>query len=508
MNKIRKTAVFPLVIAMALGLTACGTGGSENKYSDASVIMLADTTAKLNGESVEVFDYMWHCDPSVSHDEIRDAPAEYYTGEKPDTEAAVYVDSELYYFPELPKEGFKKVSYDGENEWAYYYNDGEHDDYIFATLPDISMEFPEDMMHSEEEAAQNKVLHITKAGKYVLEGSWQGQIRIDLGDKDETFTDENAKVTLILNNAEINCTVAPGIVFYSAFESNYGWEDAEEHSDDVDISNAGANIIIADGTDNSITGTNVYRMLKTKYKDETSTEAVKLQKKMRKTDGALYSYVSMNIDGEEKDTGNLTVSSGFEGIDSELHMSVNGGNITVNSVDDGINVNEDNVSVACFTGGNITINAAQGSEGDGVDSNGFIRIDGGTLSVNGVTPPDSALDSEEGIYYNAGTVIIDGETQSYTAGSVFLETGSNNGKMPNFDPQDLNKQPENFDIKEFKEKVAALGDDATFEDVMEILGVSGKNGVQPGMPDGQRSNEDMSPQMPDKNGNPPQKPQQ
>lgn len=481
MNIFKKSTAALLTLTMALSMTACGKEKvSESKYSDASVITLADTTAKLNENEVEIFDYTWHCDPSVSHNDVKDAPAEYYTGTKPETQAAVYIDNEINYYPELPEKNFKNIKYDGENEWAYYYTDGEHNDYIFATLPDLGAGFPSDMMHSEEEAAKNKVLHITKAGKYVLEGKWQGQIKIELGDKDETFTDENAKVTLILNGADITCTVAPGIVFYSAYECDNGWEETEKHTADVDLANAGVNVVIADGTQNSVTGTNVFRMLKTKYKDEDSADEIKIQKKMRKTDGAFYSYVSMNIGGETENSGKLTVTSGFEGIDSELHMSINGGNITINSQDDGINVNEDNVSCACFTGGNTTINAALGSEGDGIDSNGFIRIDGGTVSVNGITAPDSALDSENGIYYNAGTVIIDGKTQSYTAGDVFNETRMENGQKPEGNPQDFNREAEDFDIKEFKEKVAALGDDATFNDVMEIIGMGGR----PEMPDG------------------------
>lgn len=459
---------------------------------DALVIRLSGDSAAIGSEAVEEFDYTWHCDPSTVHDEVKNAPAEYYTGTKPETDAAVYIDHELYYYPELPESGFKQINYDGEREWAYYYTDGENDEYIFSTLPSLGNSLPTQMMHSEEEAAENKVLHITKPGVYALEGTWQGQIRIDLGDKDETFSDENAKVTLILNGAEIDCSVAPGIVFYSAYECDSKWEEQESWSSEVDTSSAGVSLIVGDGTENTVTGTNIFRMLKTQYKDENSSDTVKVQKKMRKLDGALYSYVSMNIEGGEKGDGTLTVDSGFEGIDSELHLSFNGGSITINSQDDGINVNEDNVSVVSFNGGSVLINAAQGAEGDGVDSNGFIVLDGGTVSVNGVTAPDSALDSENGVYYNGGTIIIDGEEQSYSAGDVFRETGGGPGGMgipggmggpegaeggmggPGFGPQ-----AENFDIAEFKEKVAALDDSATLQDVFDLLGMKNRGNELP-----------------------------
>lgn len=479
MKKIFRNVLAGFIATTILtSLTACSIKKQKNedpKHEDAQIITLSDNKAKLGEADIESFDYTWHCDPSVSHNEVKNSPAEYYTGTKPETDAAAYIDSELYYFPELPESGFKNIKYDGENEWAYYYTDGEHNDYIFATLPSLGNSLPTQMMHSETEAAENKVLHITKAGTYVLEGSWKGQVRIDLGDKDETFTDENAKVTLILNGADIKCTVAPAIVFYSAYECDNKWEDNEKHTADVDISSAGASVIIADDTENTVSGTNIFRMLKTQYKDENSTDAVKVQKKMRKNDAAFYSYVSMNINGEEKNTGKLTVTSGFEGIDSELHLAVNGGNITINSQDDGMNVNEDNVSVISFNGGNVTINAGLGSEGDGVDSNGFVKINGGTIAVNGIKAPDNAIDSEDGIYYTSGTVTIDGKEQSLSANSVVREIGNEMMRHDNGNgekPQGFDRQPQDFDIKEFKEKVAALDDDATFEDVMSILGMN------------------------------------
>lgn len=55
-------------------------------------------------------------------------------------------------------------------------------------------------------------------------------------------------------------------------------------SAEVDTSIAGVTVVIADGSENTVTGTNIYRMLKTKYKNEDSPDAIKIQKKMRKLD--------------------------------------------------------------------------------------------------------------------------------------------------------------------------------------------------------------------------------
>ncbi len=503
----KKAASFLLALVLVFSLSACGNTSTPAEaekitYENAKVLVLGGDTATLDGAELEVFDYTWHCDPATIHDEVDNAPAEYHTGTRPQTDAAAYIDHDLYYFPALEESGFRPIDYDGENEWAYYYTDGENNAYIFATLPRLGNSLPTQMMHTETEAAENQVLHIAKPGTYVLQGEWNGQIRIDLGDQDETFADPDAKVTLVLDGADITCTVAPGLVFYSAYECDNTWEDADEHTADVNTDDAGVTVIIADGTENSVSGTNVFRMLKTKYKNEDDTSAVKVQKKMRKTDGALYSYVTMNLCGEAENTGVLTVNSGFEGIDSELHLNFMGGNITVNSQDDAVNVNEDNVSVVSFTGGTVTLNAARGAEGDGVDSNGFIVLNGGTVSVNGVTAPDSALDSEDGIYYYGGTVIIDGAEQTYTTGDVFRETDRMGGDFGGGRMGDPGQMAQAFDLAGFKEQVAALDDSATLYDVLALLGWNGnqpdpgpmpdKGGERPDLPQGAQ----MSPEKP------------
>lgn len=437
----RRILSFGILTSLLLLLVSCGNekapdgvavGNARSEYPDASVIVLSNHNATLNGVKVETYDYTWHCDPTAVHTDVKNAPAEYYTGTKPETDAAVYIDSDLPYMPMLDTAGFRTVNYDGETEWAYYYADGENDDYIFVTLPHLGSSLPAAMMHTEAEAAENRVLHITKAGTYILEGTWHGQISIDLGE--EAFTDENAKVALILNGIDVTCSVAPGLVFANVYECDNEWEDRETHSNQVNTEGAGAVVILADGSSNLVTGQNIYRMLKTKVKDAESTVGVPTQKKVRKLDAAFYSYMTMQIDGGSKDSGKLVITSGFEGLDSELHLAVDGGNVTVNSGDDGINVNEDNVSVFFMNGGTVTLNPAQGAEGDGVDSNGYIVINGGTLSINGVTAPDSALDSEDGITYNGGTVIIDGKTQFYTPGSTFRESG--NGGFPGMGGRD------------------------------------------------------------------------
>ena len=393
---------------------------AEGSYTDAHTIKLSSIqntddsythSATIDGSAIKEFDYTWHADPGIAHDEVKNAPAEYFTGTKP--EGDVYIAHDIYYFPKLDASGFKRQSYDGEQEWCYYYTCAEYAKYIFATLPVEGNSVPEDMMHTPEEAYNNAVLHIAKAGTYILEGTWHGQIWIDLGDSDDVFADESKKVTLVLNGVDVTCTVAPALVFYSVYECDNTWEDRETYSKSVDLTDAGARVIISDGTTNNFSGENVYRMLRTKLKDENDTSAIPVQKKQRKTDGAFYSYMSMTINGESRGTGVLNITSGYEGLDTELHLGINGGNINIFSDNDGINVNEDGVSVAQINGGEVHILAGLGAEGDGIDSNGYLVINGGTVISMANPRADSGMDSDFGSYINGGTVASFGSTMDW-----------------------------------------------------------------------------------------------
>ena len=376
-------------------------------------IVLNNGTAALDGETIPEYDYTWHADPSVVHDEVKNAPAEYFTGSKPSGEDAVYIAHDIAYFPEVPAEGFKKVFYDDDTEWAFYYPNEEYKDYIWALLPVQGNDVPARMMHSEEEAWANPVLHITRSGTYELSGSWHGQIWVDLGDQDDTFTDESAKVTLILNGVDVTCDVAPALVFYSVYEADNTWEDRDSYGPEIDISDAGARVVIADDSTNTFEGTNVYRMLKAKYKDDDSSAAVKVQKKMRKTDGAFYSYRSLLIEGGEKGNGKVNIIAGHEGMNSELHLTINGGRVNIQSQDDGVNVNEDGVSVLTVNGGELHIVAGLGMEGDGVDSNGYLVINGGVVISAAKPMSDSGLDSDRGSFVNGGYVVATGSTMDW-----------------------------------------------------------------------------------------------
>ena len=415
MRALNKLCALLLALTLVLGSMAVAFAADEPAAGAAEVhrIVLSSGTATLDGETVASYDYTWHADPGVVHNEVKNAPAEYYTGTAPSGEDAVYIATDICYFPEVPAENFVKARYDGEYEWLYPYPVEEYQGYIWATLPIRGDSVPAEMMHSEEEAKANPVLHICQPGTYELSGDWKGQILVDLGDQDDTFADPDAVVKLILAGANVECTVAPALIFYSVYEADNTWEDRETYGPEVDLTGAGAQVILADGTVNNFKGTNVFRMLKTKFKDETSTDEYKVQKKMRKTDGAFYSYESMTIDGGEIGDGVLKIEAGYEGLDTELHLAVNGGHVYVESQDDGVNCNEDNVSVVAINGGELHIVAGLGLEGDGLDSNGYLAINGGTVISAAKPLSDSGLDSDCGSFVNGGFVVSTGSTMDW-----------------------------------------------------------------------------------------------
>lgn len=288
-----------------------------------------------------------------------------------------------------------------------YYQEGQGETYGAGS---------EEEAHSQEEADTHTVITITQPGTYRVTGSIsKGQIAVDLGE--DAKEDETAVVNLILDDAEITCTVASGIVVYHAYECGSEEETAEK---EVDTEAAGFQLILADGSSNTVNGSHVAKI----YKDGTTQEEVDSgeAKKKYKFDAAIDSLVSFNIDGESEKTGKLIVNADNEGISSGLHMTINGGEIEITACDDSINTNEDGLSVFTMNDGSLICNSGAGKEGDGIDSNGWIVINGGTITTcaNG-SSMDSGVDSDLGIYLNGGTL--------FASGNMYDEVAQESGQQ-------------------------------------------------------------------------------
>lgn len=265
--------------------------------------------------------------------------------------------------------------------------------------------------HTKEEAHSHTVVHITQPGIYELSGKLsKGQVSVDLGE--EAKNNPDAVVTLILNNVEVTCDIAPAIIFYNVYECNKNTE--ENTSPDVNTESAGANIVIADNTLNTITGSYVAYIFNpdtlVMNEDHSSISA---GEKLHDYDATIQSKMSMNINAEENGSGVLNVNAKNEGIESNCHLTINGGNINIVSGDDGINANLDAISALTINGGNINV-FVSGEEGDTTDSNGWTVINGGNLiGVSSSNIEDCCMDSYLDILINGGSVITSGNMRDY-----------------------------------------------------------------------------------------------
>ena len=132
--------------------------------------------------------------------------------------------------------------------------------------------------------------------------------------------------------------------------------------------------------------------------------------------------MSMAIGGGSKANGVLNIkSTTFEGLDTEMHLTIESGTVTVYGHDDGINVNEDDVSVFSLLGGSLKVTS---EVGDGIDSNGYVYFSGGSLDITaGSQKQNSAgeagIDAEKSVYiYN---------DNAYTWSAYSGSTGTNTG---------------------------------------------------------------------------------
>jgi len=342
-SKLKKYILFLLtVIFLSASLTACST--DKLIYENETSIVLSDNDITVNGK-------------------------------KADSYGSVFVSNDVIYYED-------KDTYESGNKYGLGTDDEKH---------------------TAEQAAETTVVNITKAGIYRLSGKLSnGQVRVNLGE--DAKKDKSDVVYLVLDDLDINCDVAPAVLFMNVYECDR-YRTKKNSKMHVDTTSAGANIIIADGSVNNVTGSHVAKI----FKDR------KIEKKLWKQDGAIYSYMSINILGEPENTGVLNVTSDKEGISSELHLTINGGNINITAQDDGLNVSEDYISAVTINGGNTHIIAGMCPVGgDGIDSNGWLVINGGALISAGYQSTDSGVDNVYGLYIHGGTLVSLGYTIDWT----------------------------------------------------------------------------------------------
>ncbi len=214
------------------------------------------------------------------------------------------------------------------------------------------------------------VIKITTEGTYILSGTLNGQIKVST----------TGTVALVLNGVKIKNASSNAILITKAYEldsSSFNYDTAKS----LDVTKAGVQIIIADGSENIVDGAN-----------------------QSGKDGAIHSDVSILFAGESKGDGILNVIGSSEGIETDKHLFLTGGVLNIAAQDDGINAKEDRACIVIIKGGKLLINSGLGKEGDGVDSNGYILVEGGEIISQARPGADSGLDSDQGTIINGGVV--------------------------------------------------------------------------------------------------------
>lgn len=94
-----------------------------------------------------------------------------------------------------------------------------------------------------------------------------------------------------------------------------------------------------------------------------------------------------------------TTQEGGEGLESKSTLTINGGDITINTYDDAIN----GKAAVVFNGGRTYCNA---SGNDGIDSNGTLTVNGGLVISAGTRTPEGGFDCDQNQFKITGGVVI------------------------------------------------------------------------------------------------------
>ena len=134
-------------------------------------------------------------------------------------------------------------------------------------------------------------------------------------------------------------------------------------------------------------------------------------------DGCIYSEGKLTIEGEGalKVYGNQEEGEGIATTTNDI--TINGGNIYIESADDGLNAGGDG-GIITINNGNVFIKA----NGDGIDSNKDLIINGGTVyTVGSSIGGDTGIDTDGRFEINGGEVIA--------LGSDMLQKPDNTSKQ-------------------------------------------------------------------------------
>ena len=257
--------------------------------------------------------------------------------------------------------------------------------------------------------AENGKVTIRKAGTYLLSGTLEeGQLLVD--------AEEGAEITLAFDGFKIsNSTDAP-LLFESGSSITLVLKDGSENAvTDLRSSAEENKAAIYTKSDLTISGNGTLDVTGTAEDaiySKTNVTVLGGTINLKAGDDAIHADETLTIlDGK------VTVLESEEGLEG-LVVDIQGGDITVNASDDGLNASDGSGSDKApgqategaairISGGVLTVKAG----GDGIDSNGNLIISGGTVVVDGPSDGGNApIDYDGKGVISGGTVFVSGDS--------------------------------------------------------------------------------------------------
>ena len=282
---------------------------------------------------------------------------------------------------------------------------------------------------------------ITKSGTYVISGQSDGvQIKVE-ADKSADVHLVLKGVTMTNTNAAISATSAGHVYLTLAEGTTNSLSDSSSNSDEkadaalfskVDLTINGKGTLNVDGKkNNGIKANDTLYITGGTYNITAVGDAFNVNDELNITgtagDDGIHASGDLVID-----SGTYTVKNSTEGLEGKS-ITINGGDITIYSTDDGVNAANKNAqqSEIFFTmnGGNLTVEVGQGDT-DPIDSNGNITVTGGTIKMTGQT----GFDFDGTATYTGGDIYLNGEKQTEIVNSIPGGGGPNGGPQGNGGP--------------------------------------------------------------------------
>ena len=325
------------------------------------------------------------------------------------------------------------------NQLSYFTEKDNDTSYDESTASKIELSGLSANVSGDGVTVSGSTVTITKSGTYVISGQSDGvQIKVE--------ADESADVHLVLKgatmtnaNAAISATSAGHVYLTLAEGTTNSLSDSSSNSDEkadaaffskVDLTINGKGTLNVDGKkNNGIKANDTLHITGGTYNITAVGDAFNVNDELNITG------TTMTIDAKEDgihasgdlviDSGTYNVKNSTEGLEGKS-ITINGGDITIYSTDDGVNAANKNAqqSEIFFTmnGGNLTVEVGQGDT-DPIDSNGNVTVTGGTIKMTGQT----GFDFDGTATYTGGDIYLNGEKQTEIVNSMPGGGGPNGG---------------------------------------------------------------------------------